>query len=130
MPVIFVWNAYGLSTDNLPMSHQNLVEQRGRRDRLAEALQAAVLSVHELGQMQKGDILVVYPDGAATPSDLTLISVDVLFDKRERTREVREKLAEKLKKAALDCYAKRDKDHGYRVEVAIRRFDPKTDVYL
>lgn len=58
------------------------------------------------------------------------VSVDVLFDKEERTREVREKLAENLKKAALACYAERLSERGYRVEIAIKRFDADSDVYV
>ena len=126
MPVLFVWNVFDPSKNRRQRAAPS---SPPLREDLDVALRGAVLSVTELGPITSDDILIVYPTCAATPTDLTLVSVDVLFDRPHRTREARVKLAEALRNATLGCYARSDRSHGYRVEVAVRRFDDQADVY-
>lgn len=144
MPVIFVWNAFGLRFDprhrwrsaqsTTPSAVKEGPSQtvwvNALQHDFSAALRNAVLSVKELGQMAPADILIVFPEAQTSPADLTLISVDVLFAAEHRTREVREKLAERLKAAAEKLYAAQGETGVYRVEVAIKRFDAQADVYI
>jgi hypothetical protein len=145
MPVIFVWNAFGLDPQEealgLSPTHTPSAVKKGnasfyalrprhREHGLGDRLREAVLSMPELGSMSAGDVLIIFPEAQASPADLTLISVDVLFAAEQRTREVRERLAQKLKDAAMKFYTDVGVAERYKVEVAVRRFDAQADVYL
>ncbi|MFA5854322.1 MAG: hypothetical protein WC866_04545 [Patescibacteria group bacterium] len=141
MPVIVVRNAFALDRKSNTLWRQNEeaanAERRHQDLVLVTALQDATLAFKGLGEMAREDIAVHIDAGVGLPSDVTLISVEVLFDKPERTIEVRTAFAEALKKAALECYAacKLKNQHLvdpklYKVEVAVRRFDPKNEVYI
>lgn len=133
MPVITVHNAFGLRDITFGRDYvSDLRSLHDDKSGMAEALRAATLSVKEFGDMKEGDVAIFMPDGFSSPRNLTFISVDVLFASVQRTREVRMKLAEALKAAALRCYPPHlDFYRGkYQVEVAVRAFDRESDVYI
>lgn len=144
MPVITVYNAFGLErslpeVDAVAITNKWLTLSKWKSAMIA-ALQAATCSVAELKITDKNDVLVHLLDGMTEPWNVTYISVDVLFDKKERTHDVREKLAKALRDAVDAIYSHRLNEgrnpyatllkHTYKIEVAVRRFNAKTDVYL
>lgn len=146
MPVIFVWNAFGIEREEEPLglsatTTPSAVKEGGsasfypskprpRHHALGARLREAVLSMPELGTMTAADVLIIFPEAQASPADLTFISVDILFEAPHRTREMRTKLAGKLKEAASAFYAKLGIAEKYKIEVAVRRFDAEADVYI
>lgn len=141
MPVIFVWNAFGLETARQTVRSRQTTTRSAvkegptwtvradtRKSDFDARLRDAVLSMRELGPMAPTDILVVFPKTQVSPPDLTLISIDILFAAEHRTREMREKLAEKLKAAALKAYAEQGIEGECKIEVAVRRFGAQADV--
>lgn len=140
MPVITVKNAFALDREEYINGARNeAAEYSSRRwwdKKLAEALQKATVDFKELNVKYETDVAVYVDASVGLPLNLTFISVDVLFDTEERTFEIRKAYAGALKNAALACYADFCKDRSmersapYVVEVAVRRFDPKIDVYI
>lgn len=119
MPVITVWNS-GID---------RMVDgwRQGLGSEFIRILKEAVISVPELKDTSKDDIAVFLPSGYADPPNLMLVSVDILFDAPERTREVREKLAKRLLHAARTAFS----DFPRKIEVVVRApFDTTRDVYL
>lgn len=119
MPLVTVWNS-------------QLGASRGI---LAADLKGAALSLGALGGLGLGsnDVTVCIAGNDFSPSgeDLShpcVIVVELLFDKPERTEEVRRTLAERLGKAAKEFF--RNKLGINRViEVAVKRFNPERDAF-
>lgn len=94
MPVIKLWC--------LPKCSERKLNQ------VFEAVVAAVVSVRELGLQDKHSMTILFPPdmmkfGLGTE---IIIEVSGLFDKPERTDEVRQRLAEKLGRTVKDLFPK------------------------
>ncbi len=118
MPLIHVWN-YSPSEDGTA---------QGRMPKLYYDLGRACMSVTELGIKDATDVLIsnhgaaicADPD-AKTAAALVLI-VDLLYDKPERTIEIKRKLAEAIGRAAHEGVGTRRP-----IEVFVRTFNPQTE---
>lgn len=118
MPFITVWN----------FEEGNEGFNFGRDARLLASLKKACLSVSELNLEHDNDVTANmagrYPySGHAAKDDPLIIIVELLFDKPERTFEVRQKLAKVLGDATKLFVGDRT------VEVAIKRFNPERDAF-
>ncbi len=107
MPIVRLWS--------LPDVPKPVLEQ------IREAIRVAVLGIPELGLHRKEDVSVLAPsdqmnDGLARE---ILVEVVDLFEKPERTYEVRMRLAEALGNAVRTFFLKA------KIECAIRPFDPR-----
>lgn len=112
MPLIVV---YGLRKDEYSSKSIALIE---------DCIVAAMLSVEELG-LKKGDISFSFP---SDPSIISMgldavIIVELLFDKPERTFEVKQRLAMVIARAFKKLMGV---THSV-IEVAVKRFDPNKD---
>lgn len=88
-------------------------------------LRDACLNVKELGLTDRKDV-TIYPvasDSISTDSGPIIIIVELLFDRPERTHEIRQKLAEALGQAAKISSPNRS------VEVAVKRFNTEKDAF-
>ncbi|MEI6835686.1 MAG: hypothetical protein WCK59_02535 [Candidatus Falkowbacteria bacterium] len=111
MPILTV---YGISKQ---MEHQ--------LDRFADLLIKAVISIEELN-LRASDVSCFFPASKiSTPGDQIIIFVDGLFEKPERTPEVRAKLAAVIVSITADHFS----DGFYRkvelIECFIRPFNPE-----
>lgn len=96
--------------------------QHERCRSLHDAIRYAVLSITELGLSDPNQVTVVFggEDRFGDPGDdnKLFIAVEYLFDRQERTFDVRRRLAEAVGIAAKALIGTR------RVEVAVRVFHP------
>jgi hypothetical protein len=108
VPVIKVWCLpSGQSEEDLKHLHQEIVK--------------AVLSVTELGLHDQSDMTCLFPPDLMKYGlgEEIIIEIGGLFEKPERTQEVRQRLAENVGKAVKDLYPKA------KVECFISSFDPR-----
>jgi hypothetical protein len=93
-----------------------------------EGLKKTVEEIPEL-HIAGADVTVSYNPGMADQNDQTVIViVELLFDKPERTFEVRQRLAEQIGTYILEGL----KRHGRarKVEVAVKKFNPEKDAFV
>lgn len=114
MPLILVWNQ--------DPSH---ISVPGGIPVLAHELGKACVSVDALGLKDASDVLVSFQGGAIRaeleqPPAPLLIVVELLYDKPERTIEVKRLLAEALGSAARMCVGS-----TRAIEVFVRTFNPQ-----
>lgn len=116
MPLITVWN-------NDPYNHTCA----SLRDRLQEAC----LEVKALGLTTKADITVCFVQNRYNSSDggPVIVIVELLFDKPERTLEVRRHLALVLGECIKAYYKEFSYCSDREVEVAVKRFSPEHDAF-
>lgn len=81
------------------------------------ALEQRVYGIKELDLKKDDDVSIVF---LGEPSDDIIIFVEGLFDKPERTEEVRNRLADRIAQCAKS-YVK----ESHRVECFIHPFDPR-----
>lgn len=114
MPLITVWNqAYG---------HDHA---------LGVALREACFSVKALSLEKPEDVVVCTgsTDDAGSRAPVIII-VELLFDKPERTQEVRKQLAEALGEAARRFYQSEEmRITNKPIEVFVKRFNPDKDAF-
>ena len=117
MPLITVWN----SVDS------DAYEPRLDHAALRERLCAACLEIAELGLTEERQVTVRFPDcvDKVSPGHPIVVIVELLFDKPERTLEVRQRLAVALRDAVQASFLCMDRT----VEVAVKRFSPERDAY-
>ena len=91
---------------------------------LPDLLRDAVVAA-EVPGVERSGITVTYGGEQVLKDDRTIILiVEGLFDRPDRTKEVRDRLALKLAEAAKGWVAT-----TWRVEVLVKRFDPEKDSY-
>lgn len=116
MPIITIWNWDPGHGDN------------GKRNMsfLAAKLKRACFRFSELGLTDPKDVTVCLGGSAlmSSLSDPLVIIVDLLYEKPERTLEIKRKLAERLGQV---CRAYRQRFRLQTVEIFIRTFDPNTE---
>ncbi len=117
MPLITVWNSVRVAA--------NLEDLE--RSVLRGAIRMVCLGITELGLTKPEDITVRYPDlgDEPSPEDPIIVVVELLFDKPERTPDVRQRLAMKLFEVVKQFHINR----GRAVEVAVKRFNPERDAF-
>lgn len=123
MPFITVWN--WASGDKFANDPFNVAELRSN-------LRKACLGISELGLTEDADVTVCL---AGSPEyrggGPIIVVVELLFDKPERTLEVRQRLASALGESVKAYYRRyagidqRDRE----VEVAVKRFNPERDAF-
>lgn len=113
MPLITVWNWRPCE----------------RSPELATALHAACWNLNKLGLTDVSDVSVCFGGDEIHGFIFSplIIVVELLFDKPERTPEVRQKLAEELGKRAKEWL--RSNYTSRPVEVAVKRFNPERDAF-
>lgn len=107
MPVIKVWCLPKNQTeDDLNLLHKTIVK--------------AVISVHELNLESEKDMTCLFPSDLMEYGlgEEIIIEIESLFEKQERTLEVRQKLAKNVGKSVSNLYSKA------RVECFVRTFNP------
>jgi hypothetical protein len=131
MPTIVDHNAFGqMNLEALTLTPFGVVQLHSWKKALGVAIQDHVLSLKELGSLERKDIAVFMPDGFAT-SELTFVDVVVLFDAPHRTRALRQQLSEALRAAVHMTYAAVTPARTtFEIEVAVRAFDRERDIFL
>ncbi|MFH2062688.1 MAG: hypothetical protein ABIJ46_00860 [bacterium] len=104
---------------------ENLRELSDPISTLAKSLRDAAVSADVPG-LTKDTVTVTIGGRRVLSGDRTLIiKVSMLFDRPDRTKEVRDRLAQKLGEAAMKWVAP-----TWRVEVMIERFDPAVNSFF
>lgn len=118
MPLIEVWNSVRVRADMESL----------QRSMLKSEFRKACLGIHELGLTNPEQVTVRFPDLAdePEPEHAIMVVVELLFDKPERTLEVRQKLAAALGTAVCGSFIGK----GRKVEVAVKRFNPDRDAFF
>ena len=107
MPVIKAWCLpSGQTEDDLNLLHQSIVR--------------AVLSVPELGIKSQNDMTCLFPPDLMRYGlgEEIIIEIGGLYEKPERTQEVRQQLAKSVGEAVKKLYSKA------KIECFIATFDP------
>ncbi len=100
-------------------------KQRKWKSELAYALRNACVAAEVLGIDKPDDVTVVFGGEQVVESDRKLvIFIEGLFDKPERTKEVRDRLAERLGKATREPLPL-----GWHAEVLVKRFNTEKDSF-
>lgn len=106
MPLIIVYNLWKFDS-TIDIEH---------------ALKKAVADIPELN-VDQAQVSVFFPRELDVPPGAgTTIIVELLFDKPERTPQVRQRLARNLGRAFKSAV-----ERGRRVKVAVKRFNPEKD---
>lgn len=109
MPLIIVWN--------LNKANRKKIKE------LEKALEKTVIAIPEL-DLEEGQVEMAFPEDSSVPKDaMVSIVVELLFDKPERTPEIRQWLANTLRVTFKGFVT------DQKVEVAVKRFDPKKDAF-
>lgn len=127
MPIITVWGLSEISERRMIKLYENIQE-------------AVVFGIKELELMPK-DVTVLFPPDkmAYGLGDEIIVFVDGLFEKPERTDEVRSRLAEKIGKEIKFFFERHTSEYEVEkppikmpksIEVFIRPFNPKTGFWL
>lgn len=96
-------------------------KNRTKIEKLREELEKATIAIPEL-ELKEGQVFTSFPEDSSVPDNaMVSIIVELLFDKPKRTAEIRRWLAEKLRMVFKSSVT------DQKVEVAVKRFDPKKD---
>lgn len=106
MPILKIWCLPKSSEEELNKLHKSLVK--------------AITDIEELGLKDENDITMLFPPDMMSYGLGTEIIAEVscLFEKPERTLEVRKRLAESIGKAIVQLYP------NAKVECFVYTFDP------
>ena len=93
---------------------------------LAKALQSACITTEVPGINSAGQVTVVAGGSQLLEDDRTLVViVEGLFDRPDRTKVIRDRLANRLAK-----HAKINLPPDWKVEILVKRFNPEKDSYV
>lgn len=99
-------------------------EKEERLERLIDNLQLKVASIKEL-KLKKSQVTVFFPaDRVKSGLGEEVIATVKLFEKKERTKAVRDALAQKVVEVLKGYFPKA------LIRVLVERFDPKIDSFM